>query len=124
MSWAGGAGAIYSTVEDLYRWNEGVFNGRVLDAASLKAAFTPVNERGMGYGFGWLVSRRRGLPEIWHSGGLHGFKSCLLRMPDEKFTVIVLANASPGRWKADPDRLARKLADIYLRGQARVRANR
>jgi len=42
MSWAAGAGALYSTVEDLYRWNEGIFNGRLLDAASLKAAFTPV----------------------------------------------------------------------------------
>jgi len=138
MSWAGGAGALYSTVEDLDRWNEGVFNGRVLDAASLKAAFTPVkmpfwertafaiafNERGIGYGFGWLVSRRRGLQEISHSGGLHGFKSCLLRVPDEKFTVVVLANALPGRWKADPDRLARKLVDIYLRRQARAPANR
>src|SRR6185436_20902384 len=42
MSWAFGCGALYSTVEDLFRWNEGVFDGRVLDAASLKAAFTPV----------------------------------------------------------------------------------
>lgn len=41
-SWNGGDGALYSTVEDLYRWNEGIFNGRVLDAASLSAAFTPV----------------------------------------------------------------------------------
>jgi CubicO group peptidase (beta-lactamase class C family) len=134
MSWAFGCGALYSTVEDLYRWNEGVFDGRVLDVASLKAAFTPVkmpfweragwaifsNDRGMGYGFGWIVCRHRGLREIWHNGGLDGFRSCLLRVPDEKFTVVVLANALPGRWKADPDLLARKLADIYLRGQARA----
>jgi len=63
-SWFGGDGALYSTVEDLYRWNEGIFNGRVLDAASLKAAFTPVKKKvsqlnsGHGYGFGWFVSRR------------------------------------------------------------------
>jgi CubicO group peptidase (beta-lactamase class C family) len=44
VSWFGGAGALYSTVEDLYRWNEGIFNGRVLDATSLKAVFTPVKE--------------------------------------------------------------------------------
>jgi CubicO group peptidase (beta-lactamase class C family) len=138
MSWFGGCGALYSTVEDLYRWNEGVFNGRVLDAASLKAAFTPVkmsfweraawailyNDRGMGYGFGWVVCRHRGLREIWHNGCVSGFKSCLLRVPDEKFTVVVLANASPCKWKADPDRLASKLADIYLRGQARAPAHR
>jgi CubicO group peptidase (beta-lactamase class C family) len=137
MSWAFGCGALYSTVEDLYRWNEGVFNDRVLDEASFKAALTTVkfpfwaraamailfNERGMGYGFGWVVCRRHGLREIWHNGDLNGFHSCLLRVPDEKLTVAVLANASPGRWKADPDRLARKLADIYHCGQTRAPAH-
>ena len=39
LAWAGGAGAIYSTVKDLYTWNEAVFNGKVLSAESLKAAF-------------------------------------------------------------------------------------
>ncbi|MGH7980885.1 MAG: serine hydrolase, partial [Limisphaerales bacterium] len=43
-SWEAGDGALYSTVGDLYRWNEAIFNRRVLDAASLKAAFTPVKE--------------------------------------------------------------------------------
>jgi CubicO group peptidase (beta-lactamase class C family) len=42
MSWAAGAGAIYSTVVDLYTWNEAVFNGKVLSPISLKQAFTPV----------------------------------------------------------------------------------
>jgi len=42
MSQAGGAGAIFSTVGDLYRWNEAVFNGKALSESSLKAAFTPV----------------------------------------------------------------------------------
>ena len=40
MSWAGGAGALYSTAKDLYTWNEAVFNGKVLSDESLKAAFT------------------------------------------------------------------------------------
>jgi CubicO group peptidase (beta-lactamase class C family) len=43
MSRAGGAGAIYSTVSDLQRWNEAVFNGKVLSQASLRSAWTPVN---------------------------------------------------------------------------------
>ena len=73
-----GCGALYSTVEDLSRWNEGVFNGRVLDAASLKAAFTPVPTKasqlnsGNGYGFGWFVGPYRGLRDISHGGGMSG----------------------------------------------------
>jgi CubicO group peptidase (beta-lactamase class C family) len=121
MSWAGGAGALYSTVEDLYRWNEGVFNGKVLNAASLKAAFTPVktkenkdDDSGDGYGYGWIVGKRRGLQEIWHNGGLNGFSSSLLRLPKENFTVAILANSEPEAPKVAPGELARKLVDIYL----------
>jgi len=120
MSWAGGAGMLYSTVEDLFRWNEGIFNDRVLDAASLKAAFTPVKtsenqlNSDTGYGYGWFIFRHRGLLEIWHGGGLNGFLTQLLRVPDEKFTVTVLANAKPGRTNAMPDLLALQLMDIFL----------
>jgi CubicO group peptidase (beta-lactamase class C family) len=123
MSWAGGAGALYSTVEDLFRWNEGIFNGRVLDASSLQAAFTPVKTKanqsdydaqGNGYGSGWEIGRHRGLREISHDGGLNGFSSDLVRLTDEKFTVVVLANTLPGRNNIDPHRLAQQLVDIFL----------
>jgi CubicO group peptidase (beta-lactamase class C family) len=121
MSWAGGAGAIYSTVEDLYRWNEGIFNGKVLSAASLKAAFTPVKTKenqddvsNAGYGYGWILGDLRGLREIWHNGGLNGFSSSLLRLPQENFTIAILANSEPGAPAVVPSELARKLAEIYL----------
>jgi CubicO group peptidase (beta-lactamase class C family) len=119
-SWNGGDSALYSTVEDLYRWNEGIFNRRVLDAASLEMAFTPVAmeagelNSGNGYGFGWFVGRYRGLRDISHGGAIPGFCSLLLRLPDEKFTVAVLANAMNGRPNAVPNRVAYQLVDIYL----------
>lgn len=120
MSWYGGAGELYSTVEDLYRWNEGIFNGRVLDADSLKAAFTPVKEyeeqvnSDSGYGFGWEVRRVRRLRVIWHDGSLNGFHSMLVRVPDEKLTMAILANAEPGRTNAIPKLLAGQLGKIFL----------
>jgi CubicO group peptidase (beta-lactamase class C family) len=119
MSWAGGAGALYSTVEDLYRWNEGIFDGKVLSEASLAAAFTPVrvseNEEksDSGYGFGWAIVETRGLREISHSGGLDGFSSFLMRIPSAHFTVAVLANSSSAP-KILPADLARKIMEIYL----------
>ena len=81
MSRAGAAGALYSTVDDLYLWNEALFGGKVLSVESLKAAFTPVKtdiaELGPeeGYGYGWAIASLRGLKEIQHGGGLHGFLS-------------------------------------------------
>jgi len=119
-SWSFGYAGLYSTIEDLYRWNECLFNGRVLNAASLNAAFTPVKQfesqvtSDCGCGFGWFITRDRGLRQILHSGQMPGFRGFLLRMPDEKFTVAVLANASPGQTNAIPGYLSRELEKIYL----------
>ena len=121
MSWAGGAGVLYSTVEDLYRWNEGVFGGKVLKEASLKAAWTTVktednkdDDSGNGYGYGWSSTHMRGAQEISHSGGLNGFSSFLMRLPRENFTVAILANAEPGAPGVEPARLAHLVTEIYL----------
>jgi Beta-lactamase len=121
MSRAGGAGALYSCVEDLFQWNEGIFDGKVLSEASLKAAFTPVKSDSnqedasdTGYGYGWALTRLRGAQIISHNGGLDGFESFLLRLPREHFTVAVLANARPGVPELEPDRLAQIVAEAYL----------
>jgi len=119
MTWVFGCGDLYSTVEDLYRWNEGIFNGRVLDAASFKEAFTLVKEfesqtnSDSGYGLGWAVEHDRGLEVIGHLGGLPGFRSCLERVPDEKFTVAILSNVRS--WTNDDlHDLEHQLVNIYL----------
>jgi CubicO group peptidase (beta-lactamase class C family) len=117
MSRAGGAGALYSTVEDLMRWAEGLFGGKVLKDESLKAALTPVvtaeDEPGKpkdgGYGYGLAVETLRGLRVVSHAGGLHGFSSFLLHVPSEKFTVAVLSNAVPPPPGPGPGDLAREL---------------
>lgn len=121
MSWAGGAGSLYSTVEDLFRWNEGVFNGKVLKEASLNAAWTPVrteenkdDDSGEGYGCGWFLTHLRGAQEISHSGGLNGFSSCLLRLPKENFTVAIVANSLPNAPGTEPSHLAHLVTEIYL----------
>ena len=100
MSQAGGAGELYSTVGDLYRWNEALFNGRVLKAESVKKAHTPIrdwpnppkDDSGDDYAYGWVVGEMRGLKSIWHNGSVDGFSSELRRYPDQKLTVVVLCN--------------------------------
>jgi CubicO group peptidase (beta-lactamase class C family) len=120
MSWAGGAGALYSTVGDLYRWNDALFNGKVLTATSLEAAFTPVRltdgkaAPALGYGFGWIVGKLRGRRLIAHDGGLHGFVSYLMQLPDQKFTVAVLANSDPPIPELTVTEFSRRIAQIYL----------
>jgi CubicO group peptidase (beta-lactamase class C family) len=121
MSWAGGAGNLYSTVGDLYRWNQAIFNGWALDDASLAAAHTPVTLNdgttdtplGGGYGYGLVIGELRGLKEISHGGGLHGFVSHLARYPEKHVTICVLSNCAPAHRLA-PGQLAVDIAEIYL----------
>ncbi len=118
MSRAGGAGALYSTVGDLFLWNEAVFNGKILKPASRLAAFTPVklppDAQGMDYGFGWITSVNRGLRVIGHSGGLNGFSSDLARFTNHNLTVVVLANAMPTPPGLVPSALAQEIGQLYL----------
>ncbi len=119
MSHAGGAGALYSTVRDLLRWNRAVFGGKVLSEASLAAAWTPValpegTSAPMPYGFGWVMDDHRKLKRISHSGGLHGFLSQLSYYPDQTTSVIVLHNASPPVPEMVTSALADEIAELYL----------
>lgn len=117
MSWAGGAGAIYSTVKDLNTWNEAIFNGKVLLAESLKAAFAPVilnNKEKNDYGYGWAFQDFRGYKFISHGGGLHGFVSYLERQPEKQITVVVLCNSTPPPEGINPTTNALSIAEYLL----------
>jgi CubicO group peptidase (beta-lactamase class C family) len=126
MSRAGAAGSLYSTVEDLMRWNEGVFGGRVLSAESLEAAFTPVKldsgeEPMMPYGYGWIMGQYRGLKTISHSGGLNGWSAYLTRYVDQNMTVVVLHNALPSAPELEPGKVAELVADAFLSSEMKPR---
>ena len=116
MSRAGGAGALYSTVGDLMKWNEAIFSGKVLKDATLRKAFTAVKESGAGmrYGYGWMIGQQRGLSMISHAGGLNGFQSNLVRFPDQKITIVALHNASPAVPDLMPTSITAQLADLFL----------
>ncbi len=119
MSHAGAAGAIYSTVEDLHRWNEGIFKGQVLSQASLTAALTGAKIRTSdqltGYGYGWGIGEQGGLKLIHHGGDLDGFSSYLARFPQQDLTIAVLHNSRPVFGYLNPDKIAEKIAGVYLR---------
>ncbi len=124
MKWdrshAGGAGALYSTVGDLFRWNEAIWSGNILSEASLKAAFQPVTlnngnlPHNVRYGYGWGIGKQRGLRVIAHNGGFDGFATRLARYPDQQFTVAILTNARPAPSDLNVTRLANAIAEFYL----------
>ncbi len=108
-----GDGGIYSSVADLYKWDQALYTDRLLSRKMLKLAFTPgpaTEHPDTGYGFGWFIGQYRGLREIWHSGNSLGFTTRIARFPEKKFTVIILTNRNEAGIAEFPHRLA----DWYL----------
>jgi len=85
------AGALYSTTEDLLRWEQGLFGGKVLRPESLAKMTTPFKQD---YAFGLGVSTQNGHKMIAHDGGIQGFNTALAYYPDDKLVVAVLANVN------------------------------
>src|SRR5262249_50728554 len=85
------AGGLYSTVDDLLRWEQALFGGKVLSAASLAKMITPFQE---GYALGVSVQTIGRYKVIEHNGRVEGFNTALAYYPDDKLVVAVLANVS------------------------------
>jgi CubicO group peptidase (beta-lactamase class C family) len=95
------AGGLYSTAQDLYKWDQALYSDKVLPRPALELMWTEVISN---YGFGWMVVRptaSTSRPPPWavpghfqvvHPGNINGFSSEILRFPDDHTTVIVLAN--------------------------------
>jgi CubicO group peptidase (beta-lactamase class C family) len=83
------AGALYSTVNDLYRWDRALYTEKVLPKAALEKMFTP---RLGDYGDGWFITQLFDHKIESHEGGINGFASYIARYPDDDACVIVLAN--------------------------------
>jgi CubicO group peptidase (beta-lactamase class C family) len=105
VPWA--AGSIYSTTGDLLRWEQGLFGGKVLSEASLKAMTTP----GKGdYGLGVEVVQHDGVEVVQHNGGIEGFNTALSYVPQRKITVVVLSNVNGDA----PDSMGTQLLDVVM----------
>jgi CubicO group peptidase (beta-lactamase class C family) len=101
------AGALYSTVGDLYRWHEALSDGKLLSEKAMAAMFTSVKDD---YAYGWNVHKRAGHVVTSHGGGINGFATAILRIPDEKLCVVVLSNVLP----ATSGRMTNDIASIIL----------
>jgi CubicO group peptidase (beta-lactamase class C family) len=101
------AGSIYSTTGDLLKWEHGLFDGKLLSADSLKAITTP----GKGdYGLGVMIHNEDGVKLVEHGGGIEGFNSNLMYVPDKRICVVVLANVNG----AAPGQMGQQLLDVTL----------
>lgn len=111
-----GSGGVYTNIEDLYLWDQNFYNNKL--GKGEQGIIEKMHEEGLlnngessGYAFALMNGTYKGLKTVSHGGALAGYRSQLIRFPEEKFSVIVLAN----RGDANPTDKAYKIADIYLK---------
>src|SRR5262252_4842471 len=114
-----GDGGIYTSIDDLIKWDRALREHSLVSEAEMKPALTPVHVadgpptsegRNVSYGFGWFLDPYKGHKRMSHDGETIGFRTTVQRFPDDQLTVIVLAN----RTDVDPAKLALAVADLYL----------
>ncbi|HYJ39344.1 MAG TPA: serine hydrolase [Steroidobacteraceae bacterium] len=104
-----GDGGIYSSVDDLAKWDAALYDNRLLREESRKLAFTPATHTdnpSVDYAFGWRITGET----LWHSGETRGFRNVIIRFPERKLTVIMLTN----RNDPEPYSTALAIAQLYL----------
>jgi CubicO group peptidase (beta-lactamase class C family) len=124
-----GDGGIYSSLDDLAKWDDGLRHHRLLSEVEMRPAFTPVKLEPAGrrryglagnalfrgkpaeYGFGWFLDSYEGHARVWHFGETVGFRTAIQRFVNDKLTIIVLCN----REDVSAEELALRVADLYLR---------
>jgi CubicO group peptidase (beta-lactamase class C family) len=105
-----GDGGIYSSIDDLAKWDAALYDDRLLSQASRELAFTAharTDEPDVdGYGYGWRIHGEM----LWHSGETIGFRNVIVRWPQRRLSVIVLSN----RNEPEPYATARAIGRLYL----------
>lgn len=85
-----GCGNIFSTTEDLYKYNKALHSEKLLNKDSLDKMFTSYSD--FNYGYGWGVSKFLEHKEFSHNGHIGGYNSTIIRFPDDDYVLILLSN--------------------------------
>jgi CubicO group peptidase (beta-lactamase class C family) len=104
-----GDGGIYSSIDDLAKWDAALYDSRLLSETSRDLAFsahTTTDEADVSYGFGWRISGEA----VWHSGETSGFRNVIVRYPSRRLTVIILSN----RDNPKPHETALSIAKLFM----------
>jgi CubicO group peptidase (beta-lactamase class C family) len=113
MSFPSGAGALYSTVKDLYLWDQALYTDKLVSQESIKKIFTPYIDSSNSipkteYGYGWFIQSSPHGKLVSHGGQINGFSAFISRYIENKVCIIILSNfAYTSVWQ-----ISENLADI------------
>lgn len=89
MTIPAGAGALYSTVEDLFLWDQALYTEKLVKKETMDKITTVYKNN---YAYGWTVTKYKEHKKIFHSGGIEGFNTVINRFTDDELCIIILKN--------------------------------
>jgi len=94
-----GDGGIFSTVDDLLKWDQALYTDRLVKQTTLNEAFTPAQVRAetTTYGFGWNITEKDGDRFVWHTGNTGQYRAFIGRRLGERILVVILTNQGNSR---------------------------
>jgi CubicO group peptidase (beta-lactamase class C family) len=91
-----GAYGVYSSVRDMYKWDQSLYSNQLLKWSTIQSAFKPNNNEKNSqrdYGLGWrMLFYPNGTKVVYHNGWWHGNNTCFYRFIKDNFSIIVLGN--------------------------------
>ena len=125
-----GDGGIYSNLDDLSKWDDGLRNRTLLSAAEMQPALIPVKltdgsqprwpaapdddnlapSKPVSYGFGWFLDPDKDHARMWHTGGTMGFRTIIQRFTTDNLTIVLLCNHTD----LDPKTISEQIAGLTL----------
>jgi CubicO group peptidase (beta-lactamase class C family) len=94
-----GDGGIYSSLDDLYKWDQALYTEKLINQKYLDDSWTSgvtTNGDEFPYGYGWRLETYKSNKVVYHTGSTRGFRNIIYRVPKEQFTIIILTNRDAG----------------------------
>ncbi len=110
-----GDGGIYSSLNDIYKWDQALYSDKVIDKKYLDESWTRGKTSDgveFPYGYGWRLENYNDMEIVYHTGSTRGFRNIIYRIPEKNFTIVILTNRDAGSEFSTLD-FAHELVGVY-----------
>jgi CubicO group peptidase (beta-lactamase class C family) len=111
-----GDGGIYSSLNDLYKWDQALYTTKLIDKKYLNDSWTRGKTNSgveFPYGYGWRLEKYHEVEVVYHTGSTRGFRNIIYKMPEKNFTIVILTNRDSGS-EFQTLVFAQKIVDLYI----------
>lgn len=110
-----GDGGIYTSLSDLYKWDQSLYTEKLISKKYFDQSWTEgttTDGNKFPYGYGWRLETYNSNKVVYHTGSTRGFRNIIYRIPEQKFTIVILTNRDAGSEFSTLE-FAHKIVDIF-----------